>query len=90
MSVGSSDGVLDLDWLAVRIVDRAQHAEDRDASWKPEEPGLIICWKNADGRRSPLSQGKLVRDKIPQIIRSKGKEPIVYVAERRGVCSEAA
>jgi predicted house-cleaning noncanonical NTP pyrophosphatase (MazG superfamily) len=32
-------------------------------------------------RRSPLSQGKLVRDKIPQIIRSRGQEPIVYVAE---------
>jgi predicted house-cleaning noncanonical NTP pyrophosphatase (MazG superfamily) len=27
-----------------------------------------------------LSQGKLVRDKIPQIIRSRGLEPIVYVA----------
>jgi predicted house-cleaning noncanonical NTP pyrophosphatase (MazG superfamily) len=27
-----------------------------------------------------LSQGKLVRDKIPQIIRSNGQEPIVYVA----------
>jgi predicted house-cleaning noncanonical NTP pyrophosphatase (MazG superfamily) len=55
-------------------------AEDRDARWKSDKLGLIMCWKNADGRRSPLSQGKLVRDKIPQIIRSKGQEPIVYVA----------
>lgn len=27
-----------------------------------------------------MSQGKLVRDKIPQIIRSEGLEPVVYAA----------
>jgi predicted house-cleaning noncanonical NTP pyrophosphatase (MazG superfamily) len=27
-----------------------------------------------------MSQGKLVRDKIPQVIRSEGLEPIIYTA----------
>jgi predicted house-cleaning noncanonical NTP pyrophosphatase (MazG superfamily) len=27
-----------------------------------------------------VSQGKLVRDKIPQIIRAKGLEPVIYAA----------
>lgn len=34
-------------------------------------------------RRSLLSQGKLVRDKIPQIIRAKGEEPIIYTANAK-------
>ena len=27
-----------------------------------------------------MGQGNLVRDKIPQIIRDKGLEPVIYVA----------
>ncbi len=28
-----------------------------------------------------MSQGKLVRDKIPQILRAKGLEPVIYTAD---------
>lgn len=33
-----------------------------------------------------MNHGKLVRDKIPQIIRSKGQEPIIYTADTEEYC----
>jgi predicted house-cleaning noncanonical NTP pyrophosphatase (MazG superfamily) len=45
------------------------------------EPVVVTEWQGprATGRGA-MSQGKLVRDKIPQIIRSRGLEPVIYVA----------
>jgi predicted house-cleaning noncanonical NTP pyrophosphatase (MazG superfamily) len=44
----------------------------------PESASRVALPQTAG--RAAMSQGKLVRDKIPQIIRSKGLEPVIYIA----------
>lgn len=44
------------------------------------QPPNRVPVKDAAAATAAMNHGKLVRDKIPQIIRSKGQEPMVYVA----------
>ena len=50
------------------------------ASTIPESVLIAGSHEPQTAGRAAVSQGKLVRDKIPQIIRSKGREPVIYAA----------
>jgi len=50
------------------------------ASTIPESVVIAGSQEPQTAGRAAMSQGKLVRDKIPQIIRSKGLEPVIYTA----------
>jgi predicted house-cleaning noncanonical NTP pyrophosphatase (MazG superfamily) len=50
------------------------------ASTLPEPVVIAGSQEPWTAGRAAMSQGKLVRDKIPQIIRSKGLEPVIYMA----------
>lgn len=50
------------------------------ASTIPESVVIAGLQEPLTTGRAAMSQGKLVRDKIPQIIRSKGLEPVIYTA----------
>ncbi|MGH8901043.1 MAG: hypothetical protein ACRDYA_05020 [Egibacteraceae bacterium] len=47
----------------------------------PRRWGSPSC--HCEGRELSMNQEKLVRDRIPQIIRSRGDEPVVRVADRQ-------
>jgi predicted house-cleaning noncanonical NTP pyrophosphatase (MazG superfamily) len=50
------------------------------ASTIPESVLIAGSHEPQTAGRAAMSQGKLVRDKIPQIIRSKDLEPVIYTA----------
>src|SRR5215469_3988658 len=56
----------------------AKLAASNSQFYGPLPSGVPV--RDATAATTGMNYGKLVRDKIPQIIRSKGQEPIIYTA----------
>ena len=48
-----------------------------------QPPSEVPVKDIAVGATAAMNHGKLVRDKIPQIIRSRGQEPVIYTADSK-------
>ena len=51
-----------------------------------QPPNMAPVKDTAISATVAMNHGKLVRDKIPQIIRSKGQEPVIYIADHEEYC----
>jgi predicted house-cleaning noncanonical NTP pyrophosphatase (MazG superfamily) len=70
--------------------DLQEVVEARLAESKPrvygQPPSGVPVKDAAVAAAAAMNHGKLVRDKIPQIIRSKGQEPVIYTADTEEYC----